>query len=161
MKVTHEFGPFYNKNSEILILGSIPSQKSREQGFYYGHPKNRFWQVLSTIYNESLPIDIKDKKALLTKHKIALWDVLESCDIENSKDSSIKNPKINDINIIINNSNIKTIYTTGKTAYDLYNKYCLKTINEEAIYLPSTSPANCKIKLNDLVKEYKLKILNK
>ncbi len=83
MKVTHEFGPFYNDNSEILILGSIPSPKSREQGFYYGHPKNRFWSV----YQEQMPVTIDEKKDFLTKHKIALWDVLESCDIEGAADS--------------------------------------------------------------------------
>ena len=97
MRVSHEFGPYINKDSEVLILGSIPSVKSREYGFYYMHPQNRFWNILSDIFGEDFPETILDKKQLLFKHKIALWDVIESCDIKGSSDSSIKNPKINDI----------------------------------------------------------------
>lgn len=154
MRVFHEFEPFYNSDSKILILGSIPSIKSREQGFYYGHPQNRFWLVLAQIFKEKVPITIKEKKEFLKKHNIALWDVLDSCEIENSSDSSIKDPTVNDIRIILNNSKIERIYTAGKTAYNLYNKYLLNKVGKETIYLPSTSPANCKMKLEDLVKEY-------
>lgn len=154
MRVFHEFEPFYNSDSKILILGSIPSIKSREQGFYYGHPQNRFWLVLAEVFKDSVPVSIHDKKKFLIKHKIALWDVLDSCEIENSSDSSIKKPIVNDIKIVLNSSMIERIYTTGKTAYNLYNKYLLNKIEKETIYLPSTSPANCKMKLEDLVKEY-------
>lgn len=153
MKVTG-FEAFYNSSSKILILGSIPSSKSRELGFYYSHPQNRFWKVLSHIYNEETPITIIEKKDFLNRHNIALFDVVKSCEIKGSSDSSIKNPIPNNINKIIKNSNIKKIYTTGKTAYKLYNKYILKKINKEAIYLPSTSSANCAISFDELIKEY-------
>ncbi len=142
--VTHEFGPFYQTDSKILILGSIPSKQSRIQGFYYGHPKNRFWKVLATVLNEPIPISIDDKKALLTRNKIALWDVLASCEIHGSSDSSITNPIPNDIVSLMKQCQIKKIYTTGKKSYQLYQKYCYPTTKIEAIYLPSTSPANCK-----------------
>jgi len=149
----HTLEPFYNKDSEILILGSFPSVKSREKGFYYAHPKNRFWQVLRIIYNEEL-IDIDSKKKFLIKYKIALYDVCASCDIEKSKDASIKNVIPNNIESILKETNINKIYVNGKTAYNLYNKLLRNKINVEAIYLPSTSPANAKFKLEDLIKEY-------
>lgn len=159
MKVTHEFGPFYDENSKILILGSIPSPKSRELGFYYMHPQNRFWNVLSYIFNEEIPVTIKNKKDFLKRHNIALWDVLESCEIEGASDSSIKNPVPNDINKIIKNSKVKRVYTTGLTAYKFYNKYIFKSVGIEAICLPSTSSANAKMNFDKLTHEYK-KILD-
>lgn len=143
MRVSHEFGPFYKKNSKVLILGSMPSRKSLEEGFYYAHPQNRFWKVLSFIYNEDIPQTIVDKKKFLERHYIALWDVIESCDIKGSSDSSIRNVVVNDINYILNNSNVSVIYTTGRVSYNLYNKYCKDNTEIDAIYLPSTSPANC------------------
>lgn len=154
MRISHEFPPFYNKDSKILILGSIPSPKSREQGFYYGHPKNRFWKTLSIVFSEKEPNTISEKKQFLTKYQIALWDVLESCEIKGASDSTIKNYEVNDLNIVIKNSNIKKIYTTGRIAYQLYQKHCYKNTNIEAIYLPSTSPANCSLDLEQLVKYY-------
>lgn len=159
MKVTHEFGPFYDENSKILILGSIPSPKSRELGFYYMHAQNRFWNVLSYIFNEEIPVTIKNKKDFLKKHNIALWDVLESCEIEGASDSSIKNPVPNDINKIIKNSKVKRVYTTGLTAYKFYNKYIFKSVGIEAICLPSTSSANAKMSFDKITHEYK-KILD-
>jgi len=155
MRVTHEFGPFYDENSKILILGSIPSPKSRELGFYYMHPQNRFWKVLGSVFDEDIPISIENKKQFLKKHNIALWDVLESCDIDGASDSSIKNPIPNDIEKILNNSKVEKIYTTGKTAHKLYNKYIFNNIGKEAICLSSTSPANARMSLEDLVDEYK------
>ena len=140
-KVYHELEPFYKETSEILILGSIPSPKSREIGFYYAHPQNRFWKVLAKLYNEKLPISLNDKKLFLEKHKIALWDVLSSC---------------NNINKLIKNTNIKKVFTTGRTAYNLYNKNVKSKTKIEGIYLPSTSPANCKLSLEDLTKEYEV-----
>lgn len=159
MKVTHEFGPFYDENSKILILGSIPSPKSRELGFYYMHPQNRFWSVLSNIFGEDIPVTIMSKKEFLKRHNIALWDVLESCEIEGASDSSIKAPIPNDINKIIKNSKVKRVYTTGLTAYKFYNKYIFKSVGIEAICLPSTSSANAKMSFDKLVHEYK-KILD-
>lgn len=155
MKVLHELNPIYDENSKVLILGTIPSIKSRELGFYYAHPKNKFWKTLSLIYNEELPITINEKINFLTKHNIALYDVLASCDNDSSSDSSIKNPVPNNLMPIIQNSKITTIFTTGKKAYELYQKYCYPETKINAIYLPSTSPANCSKGIEErLIKEY-------
>ena len=154
MLVTHEFPAFYDKNSKILILGSIPSVKSREYGFYYMHPQNRFWRLLSDIFNEEIPSTINGKKEFLKEHHIALWDVLSSCDITGSSDSTIKNPIPNDINSLIKKTNIKAVFVTGKKAETLYNKYCLKHTNIKPIYLPSSSPANQTIKYSNLLEKY-------
>lgn len=143
MKVNHELEPIYDKNSKILILGSIPSIKSREIGFYYSHPKNRFWKTLEQVYEEKIPNTKDDKINFLHKHHIALFDVLKSCDIDSSSDNSIKNPIPNDLVPILKETNIEFIFTTGKKAYQLYQKYCYPITKIKAIYLPSTSPANC------------------
>lgn len=156
MRVNHEFGPYINKDSRVLILGSIPSLKSREYGFYYMHKQNRFWKVISDIFGNKFPDSLDDKKEFLRKNKIALWDVLESCDIEGSSDSSIKNPKVNDIKSLILDTDIKYIFVTGKKALDLYNKYCFKSVGIEAIYLPSTSGANARLSFNDLKEKYEI-----
>lgn len=158
-KVNHELEPFYNENSKILILGTIPSPKSRELGFYYMHKQNRFWKVLADVLNEEFPVSIKDKKKLLNKHNIALWDVLKSCQIEGASDSSIKNAKVNDIQKIVNETKIKQIFVTGKTALKYYNKFCFDKTKMPCIYLPSTSPANCSVKYEKLKEEFS--IINK
>ena len=155
-KIKHELEPIYKKDSEILILGSIPSVKSREQGFYYAHPKNRFWQVLAIILKEDLPETIEEKRVFLERNKIALWDVLASCNIEKSSDASIKNIKVNNINKLIKETNIKKIFTLGKKAYDIYQKEVFPKTKIAAIYLPSTSPANATFHLEELVKEYQI-----
>ena len=154
--VYHTFDVFYNSDSEILILGSMPSITSREKGFYYMHPQNRFWIVLGLVFNEEIGSTIEEKKKFLIKHKIALWDVLESCEINGSSDASIKNVIPNDIKSIIDKSNIKYIYTVGKKAYELYNKYCMNETGIEAVCLYSTSPANCRISLEKLVENYQV-----
>ena len=151
-KVIHPFDPIYNKESKILILGSVASEKSRQLGYPYANPQNRFWKIMKELFNE----EIIDYKKFLLKNNIALWDVIESCTITGSSDSSIKDVTPNDINSIIKNSNITKIFITGKTAYNLYNKYILKDTNIEAIYLSSPSPANATKSLNDLVNEYKI-----
>ena len=156
MRVSHEFGPYINKNSKVLILGSIPSVKSRKCGFYYMHPQNRFWSVLSDLFDEDFPKTILEKKQLLFRHKIALWDVIESCDIDGSSDSSIKNVKVNDIKKLIVGTDVKTIFVTGKKSLQLYNRYCLKDVGIEAIYLPSTSGANCRMSYEDLRNKYEM-----
>ncbi len=140
--INHPIPPIYDENSKILILGSFPSVKSREQGFFYGHPQNRFWKVLSTVLNRDLPLDIESKRKLLLEADIAVWDVVASCDIAGSSDSSIKNVIPNDLNVILKKSNIRKIYVNGKTAEKFYNKYILKNIKIPAECLPSTSPAN-------------------
>lgn len=156
MEVNHILKPVYNENSKILILGTIPSPKSREIGFYYGHPQNKFWKVLADILKEKFPETKEQKIELLLKHHIALWDVLDSCEIEGASDSTIKNPKPNDLNKVINNSKIKTIFVTGKKAENLYKKLCEKDTKISCIYLPSTSPANCAIKYQTLKEKYSI-----
>lgn len=154
--VYHTIEPYYNEDSEILILGSMPSVKSRELGFYYAHPQNRFWKVLASIYHEEELTDIEMKKDFLKRHKIALYDVCASCDIKGSSDSSIKNVQINDIGTILNKTQIKQIFVNGKTAYHLYNLYLKDILHKEAICLPSTSPANARFGFHDLINAYQV-----
>lgn len=156
--VTHEFPALFAPDSKILMLGSIPSPKSREQGFYYGHPQNRFWKVLSAVLDEPTPETIDEKRAMLLKHKIALWDVLDSCTIVGASDTSIEDVVPNDISKLVAKSQIKRILCTGATAHKLYQKYCEARTGMPAIKLPSTSPANCAIKLEKLVEAYKAAI---
>lgn len=155
MRINHPIDPFYNKNSKILILGSFPSVKSREQMFFYGHPQNRFWKVISKIFNEELPTTISEKKKLLDKNNIAIWDVIFSCEIIGSSDTSIKNVIPNDISIILKNSNIEKIFVNGKTAEKFYNLYLKEILKRDAICLPSTSPANAKWSIDKLILEWK------
>lgn len=143
MKVVHNLEPVYNENSKVLILGSMPSLKSREIGFYYSHPKNRFWNTLEKVYEEKIGTSIEERREFVLNHNIALFDVVKSCDINSSSDSSIKNIVPNDISKILKESQIKMIFTTGKKAYNLYYKYIFPKTKIDAIYLPSTSPANC------------------
>ncbi len=144
MKVVHPLKPIYNSESKVLILGSFPSIKSRENSFYYAHPKNRFWSTLEKVFKEDIRSSNQDREKFLLTHKIALFDVVYSCNITASSDSSIKDVIPNDIKKIVDNSNIEAIFTTGTKAYSLYNKYLLKDVGIEAIKLPSPSPANCK-----------------
>lgn len=143
MKVTHTLKPIYDTNSKVLILGSIPSVKSREFGFYYAHPRNKFWKILEKVYNERIGEAKEDKIKFLLKHSISLFDVIKSCDISSSSDSSIKNPVPNDFSAILKSADIRAIFTTGQKAYQLYKKYCYPNTLIHAIPLPSTSPANC------------------
>ena len=138
----HPFPPLYNENSKVLILGSFPSVKSREQMFFYGHPQNRFWKVISAVTGKTLPETIEEKKKLLLSSGIALWDVIASCEITGSSDSSIKNATANDLTEILSNAEIKQIFVNGRTAEKYYNKYIRDSIGREAVCLPSTSPAN-------------------
>lgn len=143
--VTNKFDAFYGKGAKVLILGTIPSPKSREQGFYYGHPQNRFWKVLADVLDDDVPQTVKERKDFLTRHNIALWDVLESCEIKGASDVSIRNARPNDMNRILKDedTNIQAIFVAGTKAAKLYKKLCLPTCGVEAIQLPSTSPANC------------------
>lgn len=152
----HEFAPEYHEDSKILILGSFPSVKSRELSFYYGHPQNRFWKVIATVVQEAIPQTLDDKKSLLQNHHIALWDVIQSCDIIGSSDSSIKNVEVTNLSLILNSCNIKQIYVNGKTAEKLYHRYSEKITKRKAIPLPSTSPANATFSLQRLVKEWEI-----
>lgn len=140
--IIHPIEPIYDSSSRVLILGSFPSVKSREEGFFYGHPQNRFWRVLAAVKGAEVPQTIEEKKHFLLEHHIAVWDVIHACDITGSSDSSIKNVVVNDINIILNTAPVKQIYVNGKKAEQLYKKYIFPTISREAVCLPSTSPAN-------------------
>lgn len=141
--VTHEFDAFFDKDSRVLILGTIPSPKSREQGFYYGHPQNRFWKVLADVLGEEFPQTVEERKGILKRNHIALWDVLESCEIKGASDVSIRNVRPNDMNRILQAADIRAIFATGAKAAQLYKKLCFPECGVEAVRLPSTSPANC------------------
>lgn len=138
----HNIDPVFDSESEILILGSFPSVKSREEGFFYGHPRNRFWQVIAGVCGENTPVSIAEKKELLLKHHIALWDVIQSCNISGSADSTIKDVTVNDICSILKNTKIKRIFTNGRKAESYYQKYARKNTGIDSVCLPSTSPAN-------------------
>lgn len=155
-KVLHPIKPLYDKDSKILILGSFPSVKSREQMFFYGHPQNRFWKVVSFVFGEKTPETIEQKREFILSHNIALWDVIASCEIDGSADSSIKNVVPNDLNVILNVADIKAIFVNGKTAEKYYNKYIKEKIGRPAVCLPSTSPANAAWSLDKLYKEWKI-----
>lgn len=152
----HPISPVYDKNSKILILGSFPSVKSREQMFFYGHPKNRFWQVIAAVFGRSVPETVEDKRKMLYSLNIALWDVIHSCDIDGSSDSSIKNVVPNDLSLILNAADIKRIFLNGRTAEKYYNKYFKNSVNKEVISLPSTSPANAAWSLEKLIEKWRV-----
>ena len=153
--VTHEFPPLYDENSEVLILGSIPSPKSREQGFYYGHPQNRFWRVMAAVLGEAVPGSVPEKKEMMLKHHIALWDVLAECRIRGAADGSIRDAVPNDIVWLLKETKIKRIYTTGATAQKLYGKLVYPDTGIAAVRLPSTSPANCAVREDALCEAYR------
>lgn len=152
--VNHTFNPIVGSESRILILGTMPSPKSRENGFYYGHPQNRFWKVMADLFNEEIPPTNEAKTEFLHRHHIALWDVLKSCEIKGADDNSIKNPIPNDLTEVLKVAPIQAIFTTGKKATDLYTKYCYPVTQIEVIGLPSTSPANRRISYEVLRSEY-------
>ena len=153
-KVKHPFPPLYDENSQILILGSFPSVKSREVKFFYGHPQNRFWKVVADVFDEKIPETIEDKKSLILKNHLALWDVISECEITGSSDASIKNAKANDISKILKNSSIKKIIVNGKTAERLYIKYIEPVTGIKAVVMPSTSPANAAWSLDRLIEAW-------
>ena len=158
-KITHPIDPIYHNDSKILILGSFPSVKSRENQFFYGHPQNRFWKVLATLLKEPLPKTIAEKKALLLRHGIAVWDVIQSCEVKGSSDSSIQNVTPNDLTPILETADIQEIYTNGAAAEKYYKKYLEKKIGRTCICLPSTSPANARFQMPELLQFWKV-ILN-
>ena len=159
--IGHPFEPIYAKTSKILILGSFPSVKSREQNFYYGHPQNRFWKLISSIYNVSIPNTIENKVQLIINNNLAIWDVVKSCNIKGSADSSIKNVETCDINGLISKTNIKKIVFNGKKAAEEYFKYNKRIENIEYITLPSTSPANAKYNFEKLYSIWKKEIIER
>ena len=152
--VSHSIDPVYDSNSEILVLGSFPSVKSRQQKFFYGHPQNRFWKVLAAVMEEDVPETIEDKKEFLIRNRIAVWDVIDSCIIDGSSDSSIKNVVPSDLEKIILNTKIKHIFANGATARKLYEKHHEKKLGIKIEALPSTSPANAAYSLESLINEW-------
>lgn len=154
--VQHTFEPIFDRQSEILILGTFPSVKSRENNFYYGHKQNRFWKVIATLCNASLPETVEEKKQLLLNNHIAVWDVIDSCDIEGSSDSSIRNVVPTRLEIVLAGGNVRKIYANGAKAYELYNKYQKDKTGMEIIKLPSTSPANAATRLDALIDKWSI-----
>lgn len=152
--ITHAFEPVFDSHSKILMLGTMPSPKSRENGFYYGHPRNRFWKVIADVCKEPMLETIEEKKALALKHGIAIWDVLAGCEIHGADDASIKNPTPNDMHRILDYAPIEQIYATGTKAAQLYRRYCEAQTGMEIIQLPSTSPANCRTSYEQLYEAY-------
>ncbi|MBR3639076.1 MAG: DNA-deoxyinosine glycosylase [Clostridia bacterium] len=157
--IVHPIPPVFNKDSRILILGSFPSVKSRETGFFYGHPQNRFWKVVSSLFGKETPRTVGEKKDLLVKNGVALWDVLHSCEIMGSSDASIKNAVPNDLSVILRAADIKAIFTNGATAYKYYVRYAMPSTGRPAVLLPSTSPANAAWSTERLLGEWKRIIL--
>jgi len=150
----HPFPPLYDKTSRVLILGSFPSVKSREQMFFYGHPQNRFWKVIPAIFKEKVPETIEEKKSLILRNHLALWDVIAECEITGSSDASIKNAKANDLGEILGNAPIEKIIVNGKTAEKLYIKYIEPLTGIKAVVMPSTSPANAAWTLEKLIEAW-------
>ncbi len=152
----HPIPPVFDKDSRILILGSFPSVRSREAGFFYGHPQNRFWKVAAFVFGEETPKTTEEKKAFLLRNHIAVWDVIASCDIEGSADSSIRNVVPNDLEVILKTADIREIYVNGKTAYRYYQKYTGEMTGRPAVCLPSTSPANAAWTFGKLADAWKI-----
>lgn len=153
-RVSHGFGPFYSDDSEILILGSFPSVKSREASFYYAHPQNRFWRVLSVCFDDALPVTTEEKCDFLRRHRLALWDVVDSCDIDGSSDASIRNVTPADIGNLCRISPIRKIILNGKTAEKYYLRYD-RDVAVPAVAAPSTSPANAAFTIEMLSEEWR------
>ncbi len=159
-RIAQPFDPVFDADSKILILGSLPSVKSRENGFYYGNPQNRFWKVMAALLEEPVPETIPEKRTMMLKHGIAIWDVIESCDIIGSSDSSIKNVVPADLTRILNGARIEKIFTNGGTASRLYRKYEEDLTGMPAVGLPSTSPANAAWNLERLITDWRKAIFD-
>jgi len=140
----HPFPPLYDARSRVLILGSFPSVRSRRQMFFYGHPQNRFWRVLAAMLGETVPESVEEKKALLLRRRIALWDTIASCEIAGSSDASITNVVPNDLHPILAAADIRAVFCNGGTSYQWYNRLLRRELGREAVPLPSTSPANAR-----------------
>ena len=154
--MVHPIPPVFDGHSELLILGSFPSVKSRETGFFYGHPQNRFWRVLVALYDEPLPRTVAEKTALLLRNRIALWDVIRSCEIDGSSDASIREVVPNDLSVILSAAPVRRIFTNGGTADSLYRRCCERETGIPAVRLPSTSPANARMNFDALLEAWQI-----
>lgn len=153
-RIEHPLRPVFDERSRVLVLGTMPSPASRETGFYYGHPQNRFWRVMATLFNEPVATTNERRRDQMLRHHIALWDVLASCDIEGASDSSISNATPNDLTRVLDAAPIEAVFCTGAKAADLYARHCEQATGMPAVKLPSTSPANATARLDDLVQAY-------
>jgi hypoxanthine-DNA glycosylase len=158
-RLCHPFGPLFGKNSRVLILGSFPSVKSREQQFFYGHPQNRFWRVMAAVLACEVPQTIEEKKAMLLEHHVALWDSIASCSIEGSSDASIENVVPNDLTPIFSAAEIRQIFCNGKKSWEMYHHYIEPLSGRPAVCLPSTSPANASWSAERLMQAWRQAIL--
>ena len=154
--IIHPIPPLYSESSKSLILGSFPSVKSREAAFFYGHPQNRFWAVTAAVLGCKKPETVEEKKEMILSNNLALWDVIASCEIEGSADSTIRDVTANDLNEIIENSGVERIFVNGKTAEKYYNKYTFPKTKIKAVCLPSTSPANAAWSFEKLVEAWQI-----
>lgn len=154
--ILHPIEPVFDGRSRILILGSFPSVRSRQELFFYGHPQNRFWKVLAAVFHAPEPCTTGEKRLFLLKNRIALWDVIASCEIEGSADSSIKNAQVNDLKLILQQANIQKIFVNGGTAKKYYDRYMQGAYQREALCLPSTSPANAAWSLERLIEAWQV-----
>lgn len=152
--ITHTIAPLYDAACRVLLLGTMPSPKSRESGYPYAHPQNRFWRVLAAVFGSAVPTTGEQRQALLLGNHVALWDVLYSCDIRGASDMSIQNPVPNDLGVILRAAPIQAVFTTGSKAYSLYTKLQLPQTGIPAVRLPSTSPANCAVSFEALCEAY-------
>ena len=153
-RIDHPFGPLYDENSRVLILGSFPSVRSREQQFFYGHPQNRFWKVLAALFHQEAPVTIGQKKELILGNHLALWDSIASCVITGSSDASIREVRANDLSVILDHCPIRKIFCNGKTSWQMYEKWIRPSTGREAVCLPSTSPANAQWTLDRLTEAW-------
>lgn len=158
-KQVHTIDPVYDSRSRVLILGSFPSVASREAGFFYGHPANRFWRVMAAVFSTSVPSGVDEKRAFLLSHGVAVWDVVASCRIAGSSDASMTEAVPNDIGRILSAAPIRGIFVNGKTAEKYYRRYLLPACGREAVCLPSTSPANAALSLFALTERWRAEIL--
>ncbi|MBR3147707.1 MAG: DNA-deoxyinosine glycosylase [Eubacterium sp.] len=156
VSLIHPIDPVYDEKSEVLILGSFPSVRSREAGFFYGHPQNRFWKVTAAVMEEDVPHTIPEKRDFLLRNHIALWDVIGRCSICGSSDTSIRDAEPNDLGVIIGASGLNRIFVNGKTAEKIYRKYTEKATGIRAVCLPSTSPANAAWSLEKLIQAWSI-----
>lgn len=155
-RVLHPIAPVFDMDSKVLILGSFPSVKSREAGFFYGHPQNRYWKVLAEVFGEEIPKTIPEKKGFLLRNHVAAWDVIQSCEIVGSSDASIKNVVANDLRVILDAAEISQIFVNGKTAEKMFLKYTQPRLGRDCVCLPSTSPANAAWSVERLVQAWRV-----
>lgn len=152
----HPIPPVFDSYARVLILGSFPSVRSRQEGFFYGHPRNRFWQILGGVFEDDVPRSVEDKIHFLHRHRIALWDVIASCEISGSADSSIRHVVPTDLAVILSGARIESVFTNGKTAEQLYRKYQLPLTGIPSVLLPSSSPANAAWSLPRLTEAWRV-----